>query len=92
MDLALPDIHKGEVWLRVVNGHLYRVTEEPRQQTGGWYGTAERIRPPQAGCDIGYMSAIWPDSIRKGQWIRVLNPSSDDLGTGEGNEHDKQVP
>jgi hypothetical protein len=27
------------------------------------------------------MAAIWPDSVRRGQWFKIQNPSAEDLST-----------
>jgi hypothetical protein len=76
LDLTL-DTHepkRGEVWLLVESGLLYEVTREYERRDGGLYGTAERLHPrgPQ-GCDPQHMLAMWPASVRAGEWVRVRN-------------------
>jgi hypothetical protein len=79
LDLTPKTPRVGEVWMRVESGVLYRITEEYRAKDSGFYGGAERIRPPRQGCDLTFMAAVWPSDVNNGDWLRVMNPSSEDL-------------
>ena len=60
----------GETWLRVDTGKLYVVTELPRKEVP--WASAERLHPRgQQGCDPTWQCAMWPEAVRRGEWIRV---------------------
>ena len=73
----------GEVWLRVETGHLYIIEHEAKAMPGGFYGGARRIRPPQQGCDVQWKAAVWNGDVERGEWIKVQNPSAEDLRASE---------
>jgi hypothetical protein len=65
---------EGEVWLRMDTRKLYRVTKSFSRERGG-FAVAERLDPrgPQ-GCDPEWESAIYPDMVKRGGWVRVDSP------------------
>lgn len=63
---------RGEVWLRVDSGKLYVITEEYGDGRSKIYGSAERLHPRGAqGCDPAADCAVWPDAVKRGDWIRT---------------------
>ena len=68
----------GEVWLRTDKRKLYVVVHEREEQSRP-YAVAERLHPrgPQ-GCDPYALCAMWPDVIRRGEWIKVEGMVADE--------------